>query len=959
MDTEEHPICTFEAQTRSNKRVRNESESREAKQGKTLEEKDRFPVLTTATKTQALRSSQVGTISAQSSAVQLPQPTEPPKCTAVQFQVPVSTSLPICTQSKVLIQTSQVRVQSAPHPVSKALTLPPLRSLKSAPPPPVPFLPAQTPGLPGLIPNHVTNITNPSAQFNFSPVNHPVSQGQVQCKPILVPVSQQQAPQFQVFPQTTQFPNSQPNLIAAAGQVLLPAGISPFQSVSSPLQPCRMPVSSGLPVPPSLPTVVSTIAPPSCVVLHPVPPAQSQAHPNRFPPPQVRIPTQTQVLPRATHIPVPVSPQGQQNTAKCTETLLPFTHMLAPSVPIHASFCSVTTPQSYSMISPNSMRTPPPATHNLIPFAPLPSVQIPLQSTMSSSPCPQASTLTSVPPPGSLPLASSPVLSTVSPRPLPQIQSLFPVQSSTPPAPFQQNLAPCPVSSLMPLGPPSGNPVPCSVPSHMLPVAPLLSSAPCPVPHNPSACQIRSNMPLVALLQNSTPTPISATRPSAPVHQVPTLPPVHSIPMPFQSAHETPQVPLTYPLDSFYASLDPMHDLEEEPDLTTLHPPMFDQVNMLSEHLSSVRSQLCVSLSQPGIPPQTPCITSDQFSSTHSESLTLSEQSHSPSANVDPNGQFRNSPTCSDPPNVSAHQSNGSSTTFESDVQKEGQGHTDSVLVRLRSHFKTRQESNRTRQSETQSDSLNDSEEPKTSKHQLSSVGPINHAEGHMASQNDMASLNDDSAKDGKKIDQKRLAKPGKSQGRKNQCEVCDRVLSNASALENHSRLHTGERPFSCDKCGKAFPSVRGLNRHVQIHAEEKQHQCPECGKSFVYHFTLTKHQLIHTGEKPFPCKVCGKRFLAKADRATHMRMHTAEKPYSCTLCGKKFKHRMALNMHMQGHRGEKRYSCPTCDKGFVDLGNFKRHKRIHTGEKPYECKVCGKRFTQSAHLKKHVNTQH
>uniref|UniRef100_A0A672QLC9 C2H2-type domain-containing protein n=1 Tax=Sinocyclocheilus grahami TaxID=75366 RepID=A0A672QLC9_SINGR len=123
------------------------------------------------------------------------------------------------------------------------------------------------------------------------------------------------------------------------------------------------------------------------------------------------------------------------------------------------------------------------------------------------------------------------------------------------------------------------------------------------------------------------------------------------------------------------------------------------------------------------------------------------------------------------------------------------------------------------------------------------------------------------------------LPKPsGKTLQRNTECPQCGRVLSNASALENHMRLHTGERPYTCSQCGKAFPSVRGLNRHVKVHAEEKRYQCEECGKSFVYHFTLTKHQLIHSGERPFPCKVCGKRFLAKADRATHMRMHTGEK---------------------------------------------------------------------------------
>ncbi|KAG9275574.1 hypothetical protein AMEX_G10104 [Astyanax mexicanus] len=194
---------------------------------------------------------------------------------------------------------------------------------------------------------------------------------------------------------------------------------------------------------------------------------------------------------------------------------------------------------------------------------------------------------------------------------------------------------------------------------------------------------------------------------------------------------------------------------------------------------------------------------------------------------------------------------------------------------------------------------------------------------------------------------------------RNTECSECGRILSNASSLQNHMRLHRGERPYNCSQCGKAFPSVRGLNRHMKVHAAEKGYKCEECGRCFVYQFTLTKHKLIHSGDRPYPCKICGKKFLAKADRTTHMRMHTGEKPFYCTQCGKSFKHRVALNMHLQGHKGEKRYVCPHCDKGFVDLGNFKRHKRIHTGEKPFECKACGKRFTQSAHLKKHANTQH
>lgn len=941
VETEGQRIRACEVQTRRNTEVRNQ-DSKEANQENTS-----LSECTSATKTQALASSQAEATSHTPTAVQLLQPNELPMCTAVQSQASVSTSLSNSTQSKGLTQGSQVRIQSAAQPVSKSHTLPSPRSLKLAPSPQAPLLPAQSLGFPpGLLSKQIPSIAEPSVslpQFHLSLVSHSVSQGQIQCKTTQAPVPQQQAPPFQFLPQITRLPNSQPNNVVSSGQVLLPAGMSPFQSVSSSPQACRMPDSSELSRNPSLPTAFGAVAPPSHVVLRPVPPTPSQAHPYQLQSLQVsgapQMPNQTQVLPRETQIPVSVNPQGQQNTAKNAESPLPFTHVSARSITPRAAFCSVTTPKPYSPISPSLIRASFPPVQNLSPLAP--PVQIPLQSTMLSSPSMQSSSLGPVPSRGSLTQTSSPAH-----RPSACFPSALHVQSNTPPAILQQNHS---VLSIMHLGTPTISSAPCPVPSNM-------SSL--PLEHNSSVCQMGSNMPLVGLLQNSAPAPIPSVRSSDPdlQHQ---LPPGHS----FQSTHETSQVPLTYPLESLYASLDPMHDLEE-PTLTTLHPPsMFDQTNMLTENLSSaVSSQQCVPLAQPGVSLQTPCIASDQFSSNHSESLTFPGPPNSTLANVDLNRQFRNPPTCSGLPGVSAQQSDGSSTN-KSEVSQEGQGHSNSNLLKLRSHIRTPPESSRTctRQSEPEGNSLDDSEESKlkSSQHQLSSARSTNQTEGDTSTLYGIASEKSDLSEDGKEVGQKRSAKSGKTQAPKNQCEVCGRVLSNASALENHSRLHTGERPFSCDKCGKAFPSVRGLNRHVQIHAEEKQHQCPECGKSFVYHFTLTKHQLIHTGEKPFPCKVCGKRFLAKADRATHMRMHTGEKPYSCTLCGKRFKHRMALNMHMQGHRGEKRYSCPTCDKGFVDLGNFKRHKRIHTGEKPYECKVCGKRFTQSAHLKKHVNTQH
>lgn len=43
-----------------------------------------------------------------------------------------------------------------------------------------------------------------------------------------------------------------------------------------------------------------------------------------------------------------------------------------------------------------------------------------------------------------------------------------------------------------------------------------------------------------------------------------------------------------------------------------------------------------------------------------------------------------------------------------------------------------------------------------------------------------------------------------------------------------------------------------------------KKHMCDTCGKTFFYQSNLDDHARVHTGEKPFVCTICDQRFVSK-----------------------------------------------------------------------------------------------
>lgn len=44
----------------------------------------------------------------------------------------------------------------------------------------------------------------------------------------------------------------------------------------------------------------------------------------------------------------------------------------------------------------------------------------------------------------------------------------------------------------------------------------------------------------------------------------------------------------------------------------------------------------------------------------------------------------------------------------------------------------------------------------------------------------------------------------------------CDKVFTRLLYIENHIRIHNGERPFICNFCGMSFTQTGNLNKHLQ-----------------------------------------------------------------------------------------------------------------------------------------------
>jgi len=101
------------------------------------------------------------------------------------------------------------------------------------------------------------------------------------------------------------------------------------------------------------------------------------------------------------------------------------------------------------------------------------------------------------------------------------------------------------------------------------------------------------------------------------------------------------------------------------------------------------------------------------------------------------------------------------------------------------------------------------------------------------------------------------------------ECNLCNKMFGNASALAKHRLTHSDERKYLCNVCHKAFKRQDHLNGHLLTHRNKKPFECTSegCNKSYCDARSLRRHrENHHSHSKDEKCLVSPASSVASSD---------------------------------------------------------------------------------------------
>ncbi|KAL0810714.1 hypothetical protein ABMA28_010038 [Loxostege sticticalis] len=162
-------------------------------------------------------------------------------------------------------------------------------------------------------------------------------------------------------------------------------------------------------------------------------------------------------------------------------------------------------------------------------------------------------------------------------------------------------------------------------------------------------------------------------------------------------------------------------------------------------------------------------------------------------------------------------------------------------------------------------------------------------------------------------------------------CETCEKVLGCQTTYKMHMHHHNGFNHI-CEHCGRGFPVLSRLEKHrFTFHSAGRYFQCPHCPHKAPTNYCLQEHVRIHTGERPHVCHECGLTFRRLYLYNRHKFYHK-EKRFKCPHCPKKFHTSAEVREHSNNnHERVYMYLCPECHITCTRQKNIRRHmKNIH-----------------------------